>query len=123
MVSRLVDPEPAPTMSPSCSWRATSAASFSFAARWSASLMKLQFLADRLGLAEEVQIVGAAGLGVGAGHIESAERIRADHRAGALAIDIEIADVELAHRAVDLLLAGGVDRAGQTVLGVVGDGE
>ena len=47
--------------------------------------------------------------------------MRAHHRAGAFAIDVEIADVELAHGAVDLVLRAGVDGAGQSELGVVGD--
>jgi hypothetical protein len=46
------------------------------------------------GLGEEGEIVGAAGFGVGAAHVEAAEGVRAYHRAGALAIEVEVADVE-----------------------------
>jgi DNA-binding NarL/FixJ family response regulator len=58
---------------------------------------------DGLGLGEEGEVVGAAGLGVGAAHIEAAEGMRSDHGAGALAIEVEIADVEVGFRAVELL--------------------
>ncbi len=61
---------------------------------------KLEPFGDALGLGEEVEIIGAAGLGVGSTHIEAAERMRADHGAGALAIEVEIAYVEVATRAV-----------------------
>ena len=72
---------------------------------------------------EQVQIIRAAGLGIGARHVEAAEGMRADHRSGALAVDVEVADVELADRAIDLVARVGVDRAGQAELGVVGDFE
>ena len=49
--------------------------------------------------------------------------MRADHGAGALAVEVEIADVELLAGAVELGAGGGVERAGEAVLGVVGDGE
>ena len=69
------------------------------------------------------EVVRAAGFGVGAAHVEAAEGMRADHGAGALAIEVEIADVELVAGAVELLAGAGVDGAGEAVLGVVGDGE
>ena len=37
----------------------------------------------------------AARFRVGAGHIEAAEGMRADHGAGAFAVEVEIADVEV----------------------------
>src|SRR5277367_4894333 len=43
----------------------------------------------------------------------------ADHGAGALAVDVEVADVEFADGTIDLVLRTGVDRAGQAELGVV----
>ena len=45
----------------------------------------------------------------------------ADDRAGALAVDVEVADEELALGPFDLLGIPGVDRSGQSVLGAVGD--
>src|SRR5580658_3172887 len=47
--------------------------------------------------------------------------MRAYHRSGALAVQIEIADVELAHGAIEFLARTGIDGAGQSELGVVGD--
>src|SRR5450755_2599305 len=49
--------------------------------------------------------------------------MRADHRTRAFAIDVEVADVELADGTVDLVARLGVDGAGQAELGVVGDFE
>src|SRR5579864_7000024 len=45
----------------------------------------------------------------------------ADHRAGALAVDVEIADVEFMDGSVDLVAGTGVDGASESELGVVGD--
>ncbi len=66
-------------------------------------------LGDGFGLGEEEQIVRAAGFGVGAAHIEAAEGVRADHGAGAFAVEVEIADVELFAGAVELGAGVGVD--------------
>ena len=93
---------------------------------WQSSLYRrrwrhLQFLRDRLRLREEEEVVAAAGLGVGARHVEAAERVDADQRAGALAVEVEVADEELALAALELLAVARVDGAGQAVLGVVGD--
>jgi len=46
-------------------------------------------------LSEEEQIVSAARLRVGAAHIEAAEWMDADKRAGAFSVDIQIADVKV----------------------------
>ena len=54
------------------------------------------FLRDRLLLREEIQVLAAAGLGVRAGHVEAAEGVHADERARALAVQVEVADEELA---------------------------
>src|SRR5271157_6456166 len=54
----------------------------------------LQSRGDGLGLQEQQEVVGATGFGIGAGHVEAAEGVRADHRAGALAVEIQVADVE-----------------------------
>ena len=47
--------------------------------------------------------------------------MRADHGAGALAINVQVSHVELADSAIDLVLRAGVDRAGQAEFGVVGN--
>jgi hypothetical protein len=59
------------------------------------------FLADGFGLCEQIEIIGAASFGIGAGHIKSAEGMRADHCSGTFAIDVEIADVEFVFGAFD----------------------
>ena len=63
------------------------------------------FLADDLGLQEKTQIVAPAGLGVRAAQVESAERMGAHQRAGALPVDVEIAGVEFRLGPVDPRLA------------------
>src|SRR6266542_2800292 len=52
-------------------------------------------LGDRLRLREEVEILATAGLRVGAGHVEAAERVHADERSRALAVQVEVAAEEL----------------------------
>src|SRR5216683_1759541 len=74
-------------------------------------------LADTFPLREEVEIVWSAGFRIGAGHVEAAEGMRAYHRSRALAIQVEVAYVELAHGAIEFLARTGVDGAGQTELG------
>jgi hypothetical protein len=49
--------------------------------------------------------------------------MRAHDRARALAIDVQVADVELLDRPRDLLFRAGIRRAGQAELGVVGDAQ
>src|SRR4051812_21568085 len=80
-------------------------------------------LADGLGLREQVEIIRSAGLRVRSRHIETTERMRADHGSRALAVDVEVSHVEVALGTVDLVLRTGVDRAGETELGVVRDGQ
>src|SRR5205814_4945180 len=75
---------------------------------------------DRFRLAEQVQIIRPARLRVRPGHIEPAERVRANHCSSALPVDIQIAYVEVFHGPLDLLLRRGVDCAGQPELGIVG---
>ncbi len=50
----------------------------------------------RLALQEEQQVVGTAGFGVGAAHVEAAKGMNAHDRAGALAVQVQVADVEVA---------------------------
>src|SRR5437763_3050393 len=91
-----------------------------------AALLRLRvagadFFGGDFGLHEEAEVVAPAGLRVGAAHVEAAEGVRADERARALAVEVEVADVELAARALQLLAVVRVDRARQSVLRVVGD--
>src|SRR5579864_4123014 len=79
------------------------------------------FLPYRFRLCEQIQIVRAAGLGVGARHIETAERMRADHSACAFAVDVQIADVKLAEGALDLVARLGIDRSREAEFGIVGN--
>src|SRR5215472_14912300 len=83
----------------------------------------VHFFGDGFGLEEQQQIVFSAGLGVGAGHVEPAEGMRADHRAGALAVQIQIPDVEHFFGLADLFGILRVHRAGQAKLRVVGNRE
>src|SRR6202035_4733553 len=80
-------------------------------------------LADAFRLCEQIQVVRAAGLRIGARHVEAAEGMRAHHRTRALAVQVEVADVELAYGAIQFLARTGVDCAGQAKLGVVRDFE
>src|SRR5581483_9176634 len=61
-----------------------------------------QLFADRLALGKKIQVIRAARFGVGSRHIESAERMRAHDRSRALAIDVQVADVELLHGTLNL---------------------
>src|SRR5436305_7334161 len=79
------------------------------------------FFGGDFGLHEEAEVVAPAGLRVGAAHVEAAEGVRADERARALAVEVEVADVELAARALQLLAVVRVDGSGQAVLRAVGN--
>src|SRR5204863_5524040 len=85
--------------------------------------LRFHFACDRFRLQEQAEVIAAAGFGIGAGHVEAAERMHADERTGALAIEIEIADEKLFARAVELLLVVGEDRTGESELRVVGDAQ
>src|SRR5579864_8853257 len=61
------------------------------------------FLSHRFRLSEEIEIVRPAGFRIGARHVEPAERMRADHGARALAVDVQVADVEFLDRTVNLV--------------------
>ncbi len=45
---------------------------------------------DALGLGEEQEVVGAAGLGVRPAHVEAAEGVGSDHGSGALAVQYRL---------------------------------
>lgn len=48
------------------------------------------------------QIIAAAGLGAAARHLEAAERMAADDRAGARAVDVNVARHQLRFHALDV---------------------
>src|SRR5260370_35466406 len=77
-------------------------------------------LGNALRLCEQQQVIRPASLGVGAAHVEAAEGMRADHGPRALAIQVEVADVELLLRAIKLPMRGGVDGSRHPVSGMVG---
>src|SRR4051794_16711607 len=76
---------------------------------------------DRFRLREQQQIIRAASLRICSRHIEATERMRADNCAGALAINVEITDVELAHCHFNLVARSGITRTGQAKLGIFRD--
>src|SRR6188768_1921276 len=63
----------------------------------------LELLRYRFGLQELEQIFGAAGFGIRARHVEAAKRMSSDHGAGALAVDVQVPDVETGSRLFDLV--------------------
>ena len=80
-------------------------------------------LGRRLPLREVHQVVGAARLRVGAREVEPAERVDADERAGAAAVQVEVAAWYSRLARSIRSMRGGVDRARQAVARVVRDGE
>src|SRR5947209_2051853 len=92
-----------------------------FADAFARRLPRLLLPRDRFRLQEEPEVVAAARLRIRPRHVEAAERMRADERAGALAVDVEVADEELVLGAADLLLIIGEYGAGEAVLRVVRD--
>src|ERR1051326_821275 len=94
-----------------------------FTYRLKHSLAANYFLANRLGLGEQVEVVGSAGLRVGARHIEAAERMGAHDGSRAFAVDVQVADVELAPGALDLLRRRRVDGSGEPEVRTVGDAQ
>ena len=70
---------------------------------------------------EQQQIIFSAGLGVCAGHVEAAERMCADQRAGALTVQVQISDVERFFSLPDFFRILRIDRTGQTKFRIVGD--
>ena len=57
----------------------------------------------RLRLQEQQQVIRPAGLRIRARHVEAAERVRADHRARALAVEVQVADEEPLARLLELV--------------------
>src|SRR3954451_12944482 len=70
--------------------------------------------------AELGEVVGAAGLGAEAGEFVAAEGLAFDEGAGDLAVEVEVADAELAPDAVEGGGGAGEAAAGEGVFGVVG---
>ncbi len=56
---------------------------------------RLKTIRDRLALRKQQQIIRPAGFRVGAAHVESAKRLHTNQRAGAFAVEIQIADMKL----------------------------
>src|SRR6266487_805402 len=85
--------------------------------------MVSDFLRDRFGLREEIEILAASGLRVGSRHVEPAERMHAHERARALAVQVEVAAEELPLTALEPLPVARIEGARQAVLRIVGDGD
>src|SRR5688572_6195730 len=82
----------------------------------------LELLGHGLRLEEEEQVVAPPRLAVRAAHVEAAEGVAADHGARALAVQVEVADVEALAREGELVTVARPDRARQPVVGRVGGG-
>src|SRR5580704_8438067 len=89
----------------------------------SQGLLVLYFFRDGFCLQEKQQVVSASRFGIGARHVEAAEGMSADHRAGAFAIQIKIAYVEGFLSFFELGGIFRVDAAREAELCVVGDFE
>ena len=70
---------------------------------------------------EVKQIISTAGFGAAAAHFESAERMPADHRAGAAPIYIDVSGDELGFGALDVRRAAREKSGGERELGVIGN--
>ena len=62
-----------------------------------------------------------AGFGIGPGHIEAAERVDAYQGAGAFPVQIQVADMEVAPGLLQVRAIVRDHRAGQPVVGIVGE--
>src|SRR5688572_13045007 len=69
------------------------------------------------------QVVGAAGLGVGAAHAEASEGLDADEGAGDAAVEVDVAGLELPARPLEVVAVLRIDAAREAVGAVVGDAE
>src|SRR5437588_4526125 len=111
---------------PASFWRALRRKSNRLHFFWSAygkGQRSSQLFANGFGLREQIQIVGSTGLGISSTHVEAAKGMYAHHRAGGFAVQVQIADMEFAHGAVELLAARAVGGTGEAELGAIGDGE
>ncbi len=82
---------------------------------------RMMFSVTTRGTRKLQQVIAAAGFGSAAGHFESAERMPADDRAGAGAIDVNIAGFELRFHALDVCRTAREKSAGECVVRVVCD--
>src|SRR4029079_15342760 len=80
-------------------------------------------LGDGAGDNELEEIIAAAGLAADARHFEAAEGLAIDEGTGDGAVEVEVADGEIAFGAVEGCGAAAVDAAGEGVIGGVGDAE
>ena len=62
----------------------------------------VQPLCNRLCLGKQQEIVRTTRLGICAAHVEAAKRVRAHHGAGALAVQVQVAHMELFTRALEV---------------------
>src|SRR5688500_5650093 len=62
---------------------------------------RANFFRRKLCLHKQQKVVAAAGLRIGARHVEAAERMHADQRARAFAIQVQITNVEFVTRAIE----------------------
>ena len=85
--------------------------------------LRSKHLRHQLGLGEEEQVIVAAGLGVGARHVEAAEGMDSHQGAGALAVEVQVPHVELGARLFQVGAVPADHRSGEAVFRVVGDAE
>ena len=78
-------------------------------------------LGHAAGQQEFEQVVGPAGLGADPRELEPAERLAVDQGPGDPAVDVEVADAELAADPLDVGRAARIEAAGEGILGAVGD--
>src|SRR6266702_7483478 len=72
------------------------------ASGWSVFKKLNNLLAHSFSLREQVEVIRSTGFGICARHVESAKRMASYRRTRAFAIDVEIADMELTDRALNL---------------------
>src|SRR5690606_27507503 len=82
--------------------------------------LRSKHLRHQLGLGEEEQVIVAAGLGVGARHVEAAEGMDSHQGAGALAVEVQVPHVELGARLFQVGAVPADHRSGEAVFRVVG---
>ena len=80
-----------------------------------------ELFGNRLRLHKQQEIILPSAFRIGAGHVEPTERVGTDHRTSALAIQIQVSNVELSPGFLESQSLARVDRAGQAVLSVIGD--
>src|SRR5690242_20095284 len=76
---------------------------------------------SNLRLQEQQQVITPTRLRIGSRHVESAERMHANERAGTLAIQIQVPHMKLSARAIELRLVVTVNSARQAKLRIVRD--